>query len=76
METKAMIEKEKENFSWRNQQYWALPENVRKAIDMAKMKKRHSDFYYKLTLLNEKINIFTNIFYSKVPQYQLNWYEK
>ena len=55
--------------SWKNDQYWALPENVRKAIDMAKMKKKHSDFYYRLRLLNDKIHIFTDIFYSKVPQY-------
>mmetsp|Transcript_22929 Transcript_22929/g.35324 ORF Transcript_22929/g.35324 Transcript_22929/m.35324 type:complete len:83 (+) Transcript_22929:633-881(+) len=40
------------------------------------MKKRHSDFYYRLRLLNDKIHIFTSIFYNKVPNYQKNWYEK
>ena len=40
------------------------------------MKKKHSDFYYKLRLLNDKIHIFTTIFYNKVPAYQKNWYEK
>ena len=39
------------------------------------MKKKHSDFYYKLRLLNDKINIYTSIFYSKVPNYQKKWYE-
>jgi hypothetical protein len=55
---------------WKNDQYWALPPNVRKAIDIAKMKKKHSDFYYKLRLLNDKIHIFTSIFYNRVPNYQ------
>lgn len=36
---------------------------------MAKMKKKHSDFYYKLNILNDKIHIFTSIFYDKVPKY-------
>jgi hypothetical protein len=52
-----------------------LPENVRNAIDVAKMKKKHSDFYYRLRLLNDKIHIYTSIFYSKVPKYQQRWYE-
>ena len=54
-----------EEGSWKNEQYWALPENVRNAIDVAKMKKKHSDFYYRLRLLNDKIHIYTSIFYSK-----------
>jgi len=40
------------------------------------MKKRHTDFYYRLRLLNDKIHIFTSIFYNKVPSYQMNWYHK
>ena len=55
---------------WKTEQYWQLPPNVRKAIDYAKQKKKHSDFYYKLRLLNDKIHIFTSIFYSRVPNYQ------
>ena len=39
------------------------------------MKKKHSDFYYRLRLLNDKIHIYTSIFYSKVPKYQQRWYE-
>ena len=61
---------------WKNRQYWALPENVRHAIDTAQLKKKHSDFYYRLRLLNDKIHIFTSIFYNKVPSYQRNWYIK
>jgi len=43
---------------------------------MAKMKKKHSDFYYRLSILNDKIHIFTQLFYSKVPHYQLKWYHR
>jgi hypothetical protein len=60
---------------WKNSNYWKLPPNVRNAIDVAQMKKKHSDFYYKLRLLNDKIHVFTNIFYSKVPKYQMHWYK-
>ena len=54
-------------YNWQNDQYWTLPENVRKAIDVAKLKRKNSEFYYKLKLLNDKIHIFTSIFYSKMP---------
>ena len=36
------------DYSYRDAGYWALPENVRSAIDMAKMKSKHSEFYYRL----------------------------
>ena len=54
---------------WKNEQYYQLPENVRAAIDTAKMKQKHSDFYNRLRLLNDKIHIFTSIFYNRVPKY-------
>ena len=34
--------------SWKNKEYYRLPENVRNAIDIAKMKSPHSEFWYKL----------------------------
>jgi hypothetical protein len=34
--------------SYKNDDYWKLPENVRNAIDVAKMKAKHSQFYYRL----------------------------
>ena len=39
---------EKRDQSYKNKAYWNLPENVRNAIDLAKMKSKHSEFYYKL----------------------------
>lgn len=44
---------------WKNKAYWSLPENVRSAIDLAKAKKKHSDFYYKLKVTNDKIQVYT-----------------
>jgi len=55
--------------SYKNKAYWSLPENVRKAIDTAKQRSQHSDFYYRLQNLNDKILIFRSIFYSKVPTF-------
>jgi hypothetical protein len=33
---------------WRDEAYWRLPEPVRHAIDVAKLKSKHSDFWYRL----------------------------
>jgi hypothetical protein len=43
----------------------SLPENVRNAILVAQQRKKHSDFYYKLSQVNDKIQVFTNIFYNR-----------
>ena len=64
------------DYHWRNKAYWALPENVRNAIDVAKMKRKHSDFYYKLNILNDKLHVYTSMFYDKAPSYEHRWYEK
>ena len=59
-----------------NPNYWNqptnneyLPENVRNAIAKSASKSKHSDFYYRLRNLNEKIKIYTDNFYDKVPFY-------
>lgn len=55
---------------WRNQDYWRLPENVRKAVDNAKSRSNESDFEQRLQLLNDKITIYRSAFYSREPQYE------
>jgi len=67
----AAAEKEVETptYEWRNKDYWSLPENVRAAVDKAKEKKRQSDFYYRLADVNDKIQIFTEVFYNRIPSY-------
>ena len=43
---------------------------------MAKMKRKHSDFYYRLNLVNDKLHVYTSLFYNKVPCYQEKWEQK
>lgn len=65
------------------QQFWRksdelgnLPENVKKAIMMSKLKAKHSEFHYKMKDLLLKINVYKNLFDSRVPYYQLKYLEK
>ena len=45
--------------NYKNDAYWSLPENVRKAIDFAKTKQQHSEFSSRLTNLNDKLEVYT-----------------
>ena len=58
------------NFWRKDEKYWELPENVRHAIEVGKLKAKHSEFYYRLKGLNEKITTYKSIFYNKVPSFQ------
>ena len=53
-----------------------MPEHVRKAIDAANLKSRNSQFYHKLSTLNDKIYVFRDVFYTRIPTYQKNFLEK
>lgn len=66
----------RKDYSYKNKAYWNLPENVRNAIDLAKMKQKHSEFYYKLQTLNDKIYVFRTHFYTRMPAYQKAFIEK
>jgi len=59
-----------EGLHYQNAQYWALPENVRLAIDHAKKKSKHSDFCNRLKGLNDKIAIYKILFYAKKTKHQ------
>jgi len=56
---------------YKNKAYWALPENVRNAIDLSKKKSKHSDFYYKMASLNDKIAVYKKIFYTSAPKFEI-----
>jgi hypothetical protein len=62
--------------NYKNEAYWALPENVRQAIDTAKKKSKHSDFYNRLRSLNDKIGVYKKIFYTKTPKYEQVYQER
>lgn len=53
-----------------------MPANVRHAVDVAYRKQEHSDFYYKLLNLNDKVLVFKNVFYSNMPAHQRQFYER
>jgi len=46
-----------------------LPENVRNAIDMSKLKAKHSPFYYRMRDLSAKISIYKTLFDNRIPQF-------
>lgn len=50
--------------------------NLEKARMIADSKQVHSAFYYKLLELNEKISLFTDVFYSKMPSHQMAYYNR
>ena len=53
-----------------------MPKHVQDAIVNGKKKAKHSEFYYKLRGLNEKINLYTKLFYNRVPAYQRAYMQK
>ena len=61
---------------WKTKQYWALPENARRAIDKAKEKQNQTDFQKWLEVLNDKVQIYNQVFYHKLPNYQKKYLEK
>lgn len=61
---------------YRDAAYYALPENVRKAVDLAKVKSKHSEFYDKLKNLNDKVGVFTSVFYTRVPKFERNYIDR
>lgn len=50
------------NFFPKDARYYSLPIHVRRAIENGKLKAKHSDFYYRLTDLNLKIDIYNKFF--------------
>ena len=53
-----------------------LPDHVKKAIQNGKMKQKHSEFYSKLRDLNIKINVYKQIFETRVPYFQKSYMKR
>ena len=63
--------------TWRKDPYYKkLPTNVRQAIKWSTMKAKHSEFYYKLQNLNERIGIYKELFSSKTPGFQTDFLQR
>lgn len=58
------------NFWRKDDRYDSLPANVKHAIDVSRDKAKHSEFYYRLKGLNERIYTYKQIFYDKMPKHQ------
>ena len=43
---------------------------------MAKKKSKHSEFFYRLQTMNDKILIYRSMFYNKMPAHQKQFLEK
>ena len=42
---------------------------LKHAIELREEKQKHTDFYMKLTELNDRITVFQNVFMSKQPRF-------
>jgi len=62
-------DKTQPGFWKKDNDYFKLPENVRHAIEVGKMKAKHSEFYYKMKDLNTKIAVYKQIFDNRVPTF-------
>ena len=43
--------------------------NIQHAIQLRKIKDKKTDFYWKLQMLNDKIQIYTQLFHSRQPNF-------
>ena len=69
-------DKTQPNFWRRTDEYETLPTNVKKAIDVGKLKAKHSQFYYRMKDLNHKITVYKQIFDSRIPAFQRAFMKK
>lgn len=51
-------DKAQKGYFKRTKHFYSLPPNVRNAIELSKEKSKHSEFYYKLKGLNDKISTY------------------
>ena len=65
--------KEDPNFFKKGNNFNNLPDAVKIAVENSKQKAKHSDFYYKLSDLNNRIGLYKKLFYNKIPQYQVDY---
>ena len=66
-----MDDKDDPNFFRRDKKFYNLPKSVQLAIENSLKRAKHSNFYFKLQDLNDKISLYRKLFDSKIPSYQL-----
>lgn len=61
------VDEKKKGFTQKNMTY--EDDNVTQAIDYRNHKQKHTDFFFKLTELKERIEVYNEVFRSKKPKY-------
>jgi hypothetical protein len=69
-DSSASDDKTQPNFWRTSNQYDSLPDHVKAAINVGKLKAKHSQFYYRMKDLNHKISLYKQIFDTRIPSYQ------
>ena len=69
-------EQEPRTPDWQDEAYWRLPEKVRQAIDGAKQKSAHSEFYYRLQLMNDKVFVYKQCYTNQLPKFEKTYQKK
>ena len=60
----------------KSRHFHLLPENVRAAVALGQEKAKHSEFYYKMKELTDKIAVYKKIFDNRVPAWQRQYNKK
>ena len=67
VESSESDDREQPGYLVKGDQFHLLPDNVRAAIELSQEKSKHSEFYYKMKELNDKIRVYKKIFDNRVP---------
>jgi len=76
VESSESDDRDQPNYYRKGEQFHLLPENVRAAIELSQEKSKHSEFYYKMKELNDKITVYKKIFDNRVPAWQRQYNKK
>ena len=76
VESSESDDRDQPNYYRKGDQFHLLPENVRAAIELSQEKSKHSEFYYKMKELNDKITVYKKIFDNRVPAWQRQYNKK
>lgn len=66
-------DKEDPNYFRRGEAYRRLPSHVRRAIANGQTRAKHSDFYYRLQELGQKVQHYKQFFKARLPQHQVGY---
>ena len=79
--TEKEAKKEAELEAWiddwkQTEEYKNLTPNLKRIVEESKRKQKHSDFYYKLCDVANKVHVFTDTFHTRIPNFEKKWRDK